>query len=83
MARCTRSGSLPFRVVHPRWMSADHSIPREGLEQRRNRLISRSGNIMTRFDELAEQVAGLLDLDDAILDGEVIANRQDRQTASL
>jgi len=64
-------------------MSADHSIPREGLEQRRNRLISRSGNIMTRFDELAEQVAGLLDLDDAILDGEVIANRQDRQTASL
>jgi len=43
------------------------------LEQRRNRLISRNGNIMTRFDELAEQVAGLLDVDDAILDGEVIA----------
>src|SRR5262249_21388161 len=43
------------------------------LERRRNRLISRNGNIMTRFDELAEQVAGLLDLDDAILDGEVIA----------
>jgi bifunctional non-homologous end joining protein LigD len=43
------------------------------LEQRRNRLISRNGNIMTRFDELADQVAGVLDVDDAILDGEVIA----------
>jgi bifunctional non-homologous end joining protein LigD len=37
------------------------------VEQRRN------GNIMTRFDELAEQVAGVLDVDDAILDGEIIA----------
>jgi len=43
------------------------------LEQRRNRLISRNGNIMTRFDELAERVAGVLDVDDAILDGEIIA----------
>ena len=28
---------------------------------------------MTRFDELAERVAGVLDVDDAILDGEIIA----------
>ena len=47
------------------------------LEQRRNRLISRNSNIMTRFDELAEQVAGVLDVDDAILDGEVIAADED------
>jgi bifunctional non-homologous end joining protein LigD len=43
------------------------------LEQRRNRLISRNNNIMTRFDGLADQVAGALDVNDAILDGEIIA----------
>jgi bifunctional non-homologous end joining protein LigD len=43
------------------------------LEQRRNRLISRNYNIMTRFDELAEQAAGVLEVGDAILDGEIIA----------
>src|SRR5262245_36334296 len=43
------------------------------IEQRRNRLISRNNNIMTRFDELMGQVAAALDVDDAILDGEIIA----------
>ena len=43
------------------------------IEERRNRLISRNGNIMTRFDELAEHMSGVLNVDDAILDGEVIA----------
>src|SRR5580704_10518846 len=43
------------------------------LEQRRNRLISRNNNIMTRFDALADQVAAALNIDDAILDGEIIA----------
>src|SRR5262249_51311067 len=43
------------------------------LEQRGNRLISRNNNIMTRFDALADQVAAALNIDDAILDGEIIA----------
>jgi len=42
-------------------------------EQRRNRLVSRNNNIMNRFDALADQVAAELDVDDAILDGEIIA----------
>src|SRR5215469_2289525 len=53
------------------------------VEQRRNRLISRNGNIMTRFDELADQVAGVLDLDDAILDGEVVAADETGRPSSL
>jgi bifunctional non-homologous end joining protein LigD len=43
------------------------------VEQRRNRLISRNGNIMTRFDGLADQMATALEVDEAIVDGEVIA----------
>ena len=43
------------------------------IEPRRNRLISRNNNIMTRFDALADQVAAALEVDDAILDGEIIA----------
>jgi ATP-dependent DNA ligase len=43
------------------------------LEQRRNRLISRNNNVMARFDALADEVAAALNIDDAILDGEVIA----------
>src|SRR5262245_48126122 len=35
--------------------------------------ISRNGNRLARFDTLADQLAALLDLDEAILDGEVIA----------
>ena len=43
------------------------------IEHRRNRLISRNNNIMTRFHALADQVAIALNVEDAILDGEVIA----------
>jgi bifunctional non-homologous end joining protein LigD len=43
------------------------------IEPRRNRLISRNNNIMTRFDALADQVAAALEVDDAIIDGEIIA----------
>ena len=44
------------------------------VEPRRDRLISRNNNIMTRFDPLADQVAAALEVDDAILDGEIIAS---------
>jgi bifunctional non-homologous end joining protein LigD len=43
------------------------------VEQGRGRFVSRNGNLMGRFDELGDQLAALLDLDEAILDGEVIA----------
>ena len=43
------------------------------LEHRRNRLISRNNNVMTRFEALAGQVAAALNIDEAILDGEIIA----------
>jgi bifunctional non-homologous end joining protein LigD len=43
------------------------------LDQGRCRLISRNGNPMHRFAGLADQIAASLDVDDAILDGEVIA----------
>jgi bifunctional non-homologous end joining protein LigD len=44
------------------------------LEQgSRCRFISRNGNVMSRFDALADQVAAEVDVEDAILDGEVIA----------
>jgi len=43
------------------------------LEQGRCRLISRKGNVMSRFARLAEKIAASLDADDAILDGEVVA----------
>jgi bifunctional non-homologous end joining protein LigD len=43
------------------------------IEQRRCRFISRRGNVLTRFNALCDQVAAELDVDDAILDGEVIA----------
>ena len=43
------------------------------LDRGRNRLISRNNNVMTRFEALADQIASLLDVHDAILDGEVIA----------
>ena len=42
------------------------------LEQGRCRLISRNGNLMSRFVGLGDQIASL-DVGDAILDGEVIA----------
>jgi bifunctional non-homologous end joining protein LigD len=43
------------------------------LEQGRCRFISRCGNHMRRFDGLGDQLAAVLDVNDAILDGEVIA----------
>ena len=43
------------------------------LEQGHCRLISRNGNRMNRFAGLSDQIAASLDVDDAILDGEVIA----------
>jgi bifunctional non-homologous end joining protein LigD len=44
------------------------------FEQGRCRLISRNGNLMSRFERLSEQIAASLDVDNAILDGEVIAS---------
>jgi ATP-dependent DNA ligase len=43
------------------------------LEQGRCRMISRNGNLMSRFAGLGDQVASSLDVDDAIIDGEVFA----------
>jgi len=43
------------------------------VERHRGRFISRNGNHLGRFDGLGDQLAALLDLDEAILDGEVIA----------
>ena len=37
------------------------------------RFVSRNGNLLSRFDALCELVAAELDVDNAILDGEVIA----------
>jgi bifunctional non-homologous end joining protein LigD len=43
------------------------------LEQTRCRLISRNGNALNRFNALGDQVALALEVDDAVIDGEVIA----------
>ena len=43
------------------------------LEQGRCRFVSRNGNVLSRFEVLGDQVAAVLDVDDAIIDGEVIA----------
>jgi len=43
------------------------------IEPGHNRLISRNGNLLTRFDPLGGALAAELDVDDAIIDGEVIA----------
>src|SRR6516164_480110 len=42
------------------------------IEQGRCRFISRNGNVLSRFEALGEQVSRLLDVDDAVIDGEVI-----------
>ena len=42
------------------------------LEPGRCRFISRNGNVMSRFEVLADQAAAVLDVDEAIIDGEVI-----------
>ena len=43
------------------------------IEPGRNRLISRNGNLLTRFDALGDALTAELDVDDAVIDGEVIA----------
>jgi bifunctional non-homologous end joining protein LigD len=43
------------------------------LERGRCRFISRNGNVLKRFDSLGDQLAAMLAVDNAILDGEVIA----------
>ena len=43
------------------------------IEQGRCRVVSRNGNVLSRFEVLGDQVGWLLDVDDAIIDGEVIA----------
>src|SRR5215831_11684439 len=43
------------------------------IERGRCRFISRNGNLMRRFDALADQVAAALGVDDVVIDGEVIA----------
>ena len=43
------------------------------LEQGRCRMISRNGNLMSRFADLGDQIAASLDVGDAIIDGEVFA----------
>jgi bifunctional non-homologous end joining protein LigD len=43
------------------------------LERGRSRIISRHGNLMSRFARLGDQIAASLDVSDAILDGEVIS----------
>jgi bifunctional non-homologous end joining protein LigD len=43
------------------------------LEQGCCRMISRNGNLMSRFARLTDQIAASLDVGDAILDGEIIA----------
>ena len=43
------------------------------LEQGRSRVISRNGNVLSRFEALGGQIAAVLHVDEAIIDGEVIA----------
>jgi ATP-dependent DNA ligase len=43
------------------------------LENGHCRFISRNDNILRRFGELCRELAAELDVDDAIMDGEVIA----------
>ena len=43
------------------------------VEQGRGRFISRNGNVLSRCDALGDQVAAALDVDEAVIDGEVIA----------
>ena len=43
------------------------------LEEGRCRFVSRNGNVLSRLDALCDQVATEIEVDDAILDGEVIA----------
>jgi ATP dependent DNA ligase domain len=60
---------------HPEWVFDVKYDGFRGLcyvEQGRGHFISRNGNLLSRCDVLAEQVASLLDVDDAVIDGEII-----------
>jgi len=60
----------------PRWL---FDVKYDGFralcyhEQGHCRLISRNGNLMRRFAGLGEKIATSLDVDEAILDGEIVA----------
>src|SRR6516225_9374289 len=41
------------------------------IEQGGCRFISRNGNVLSRFEALGDQVSRLLDVDEAVIDGEV------------
>jgi bifunctional non-homologous end joining protein LigD len=43
------------------------------IEGGRCRLISRNGNVLNRFQALGDKLARILEVDEAIIDGEVIA----------
>jgi bifunctional non-homologous end joining protein LigD len=43
------------------------------IEQGRCRFISRNGNVFDRFEALGDQLAAMLEIDEAIIDGEVVA----------
>jgi ATP-dependent DNA ligase len=43
------------------------------IEQGRCCFLSRNGNVLTRFEALGDQLAALLQIDEAIIDGEVVA----------
>jgi bifunctional non-homologous end joining protein LigD len=43
------------------------------LERGRCRFISRNGNVLNRFEALGDQLAALLQIDEAIIDGDVAA----------
>ena len=43
------------------------------LQRGRGRFISRNGYTLSRFEALGDQLAALLQIDEAIIDGEVIA----------
>jgi bifunctional non-homologous end joining protein LigD len=48
------------------------------VEQGRCRFVSRNGNVLSRFEALGNHVAAILHVDDAIIDGEVIADETGR-----
>jgi len=41
------------------------------VEQDHGRFISRNGNVLSRCDALGDQVAAALDVDEAVIDGEL------------
>jgi bifunctional non-homologous end joining protein LigD len=43
------------------------------IEQGRCRLLSRNGKVLSRFSALGDELAAILQIDEAIIDGEVVA----------